>query len=187
MTPSYTAPPQTLVAKTAPSLPQLQLPLPFTLIRRPGNLAGQPGKARWALCVLQRTTVRARGMADSRRVRTQILLASHDMDMPLCRTGAPFDLHIALTLELAPSWASLVPERHAFQVIQQTAPVVGEHLGILDSLLRPVLIPPRYIVLRVLEVGKLVAEAFLDEDRSVVLVDNRLLILHITSVWAQGA
>ena len=66
---------------------------------------------------------------------------------------------------------------HALEAVHEAAPVVGQHLGVLDALLGPVLVPARHIILGVLEVNKLVANALLNEDRSVVLVDDRFLVL----------
>lgn len=70
-----------------------------------------------------------------------------------------------------------LPKGHALQLIQQTAPVVGQHLGVLDSLARPVLVPAADVVLRRLERDELVADALLDENGPVVLLNNRFLVL----------
>ena len=58
----------------------------------------------------------------------------------------------------------LVSKRHPLKVIQQTSPVVSQHLAVLDPLLSPVLVPSRYIVLSVLEVRKLVSETLFDKN-----------------------
>lgn len=88
-----------------------------------------------------------------------------------------FLLHTTPQPESAVSHDDLVAERHAFQVVQQAPPVISEHLRILHTLLRPVLIPPRDVILSVLEMNQLIAKTFLDEYRAVVLVDNGFLVL----------
>lgn len=72
---------------------------------------------------------------------------------------------------------TLLPQRHALELIQQPAPVVCQHLGVLDALARPVLIPPADVVLRRLECDELISQALLDKDAAVVLLNNRLLVL----------
>lgn len=60
---------------------------------------------------------------------------------------------------LTPSHTSrrrLVTRRHPLQLVQQPPPVISQQLGELDPLLRPVLVPPRDMVLRRLEVYQLV-------------------------------
>ena len=71
----------------------------------------------------------------------------------------------------------LFAERHPIQLIQQATPVVSEHFGVLDSLLCPVLIPPRNMILGVLEVDELVTDTLLDKHGAVVLIDNGFLVL----------
>jgi hypothetical protein len=66
---------------------------------------------------------------------------------------------------------------HALEAIHESTPVVSQHLCVLNALLGPVLVPARHIILGVLEVYKLVADALLDEDGPVVLVDDRFLVL----------
>ncbi len=78
-----------------------------------------------------------------------------------------------------------VTKRHPLEPIKKAPPVLGKHLGVLHPLLRPVLVPPRYVILCVLEVCELVAETFLDEDRPVVLVDNRFFVLLVASCEQQ--
>lgn len=75
----------------------------------------------------------------------------------------------------------LLTQRHAVKLVEQSAPVVGQHLGVLDPLLRPVLVPTRHMVLGVLEVDELVADALLDEDGPVVLVYDGFLVLRQVS------
>lgn len=67
--------------------------------------------------------------------------------------------------------AILLAKRHPLQLIQQAAPVVRQHLGVLDPLAGPVLVPAANVVLRRLEREKLVADALLYEDAAVVLLD----------------
>ena len=71
----------------------------------------------------------------------------------------------------------LVSEGHALELVEESSPVVREHLRVLDPLLRPVLVPPADLILRLLEVDQLVPKALLDEHGPVVLVDDRLLVL----------
>jgi hypothetical protein len=66
----------------------------------------------------------------------------------------------------------LVSKGHAFQLIEKPPPVVCQHLRVFDPLLRPVLVPPANVILRLLKVHKFVPDAFLDEDGPIVLVDN---------------
>lgn len=80
----------------------------------------------------------------------------------------------------------LVTQRHALEVIEEAAPVVGKHLRVLDSLLGPVLVPPGDVVLSVLEVNKLVPDALLHEHGTIVLVHNRLLVLLELLVNGEG-
>lgn len=71
----------------------------------------------------------------------------------------------------------LISQGHALERVQKTAPVIGQHLGILDSLAGPVLVPARDVELGALEGNELVTQAFPDKDGPVVLVDNGFLIL----------
>lgn len=82
----------------------------------------------------------------------------------------------------ARQWSLLVARRHTLQLVQQTPPVIGQHLAVLDALLRPVLVPARNVVLRRLEIHQFVAQALLDEDRPVVLCDDGFLVLGRTSI-----
>lgn len=82
----------------------------------------------------------------------------------------------------ARQWRLLVARRHTLQLVQQTPPVIGQHLAVLDALLRPVLVPARDVVLRRLEVHQLITEALLDEDGPVVLCDDGFLVLSQTSI-----
>lgn len=50
-----------------------------------------------------------------------------------------------------PLGVHLIPKRHAFQVIQQSSPVVRQHLRVLDPFLGPVLGQFRHVILRVME------------------------------------
>ena len=71
----------------------------------------------------------------------------------------------------------LITQGHALKLIQQSAPVVGQHLCVLDSLAGPVLVPAADVVYRILENDEFVADAVLYKDGTVVLVDNGLLVL----------
>lgn len=93
---------------------------------------------------------------------------------PATRSTTPPPAHPA-----HPSNRSSLPQRHPLQLIHQPPPVIREHLGVLDPLLRPVLAPPRHVVLRRLEVAQLVADALLYEDGAVVLADDALFVLFV--------
>lgn len=179
---SYTTATTSEQINTDQARPRASPASPFPIIGHLRALSDQPGEPDGSRRLLKQTTAH---VANGRRQRVQVLLTCHDADLPCRRTPTQLDLDRTSTLQLAPSRASLVPERHALQVIQQTPPVVGEHLGILDPLLRPVLVPPRHVVLRVLKVNKLVAETLLDEHGPVVLVDNRLLVLHTSRQYGR--
>lgn len=71
----------------------------------------------------------------------------------------------------------LVSQGYALKLVEEPAPVIRQHLRVLDALLGPVLVPPRDVVLSGLEGDELVADALLDEDGAVVLVDDGLLVL----------
>ena len=73
--------------------------------------------------------------------------------------------------------AALLAQRHALELVEEPAPVVRQHFGVLDPLARPVLVPPANVVLRGLEGDELVAEALLDKDATIVLLDDRLFVL----------
>ena len=73
----------------------------------------------------------------------------------------------------------LVAERHAIQLVEQAAPVVGQHFAVLDALLGPVLVPARDVVLRLLEVDELVADALAHKHGAVVLVHDALFVLRV--------
>ena len=66
----------------------------------------------------------------------------------------------------------LVTQGHALELVQETAPVVRQHLGVLDSFPCPVLIPAADVVLRRLESDELVSDTLLDKDRPVMLLDD---------------
>jgi hypothetical protein len=71
----------------------------------------------------------------------------------------------------------LVSKGHTLHLLAQSPPVVGLKLGILDSLLTPVLVQSTDMILRLLEELKLVADAFFDKDSTGMLLDNGLLVL----------
>jgi hypothetical protein len=73
----------------------------------------------------------------------------------------------------------LFPERHALQLVEQSPPVVSQHLRVLDAFLGPVLVPAADVVLRLLEEDELVADALTDEHGTVVLVYDAFLILWV--------
>ena len=79
--------------------------------------------------------------------------------------------------------STLVSHRHVFDFITQCSPIVGLQFGILDSLLGPVLVQSTDMILRLLEKGQFIANAFLDKDAAGVLVNNRLLVLSTVSKW----
>jgi hypothetical protein len=70
-----------------------------------------------------------------------------------------------------------VPKRHALQLIQQPSPIISQHLGVLDPFSRPVLVPATDVVLCRLESDELVADALLDKNGPIVLLNNGLLVL----------
>lgn len=70
-----------------------------------------------------------------------------------------------------------VAQGHALELVHEATPVVGQHLGVLDPLGGPVLAPAADAVLRRLEGDELVPETLAHEDGSVVLLDDRLLVL----------
>lgn len=85
-------------------------------------------------------------------------------------------MEAAAAVEVLPGRA-LVAEGHALELVKEAAPVVRQHLRVLDALLRPVLVPPADVVLRLLEVDQLVPHALLDEHRPVVLCHDRFFVL----------
>lgn len=79
-------------------------------------------------------------------------------------------------------WRALVAQRHALELIEQPSPVVSKHLCVLDSLSSPVLVPAADVVLRRLERDQFVADALLDKDGTVMLLDNGFLVLFLVLV-----
>lgn len=71
----------------------------------------------------------------------------------------------------------LLAKGHAIQFIEETPPVVRQDLGVLDPLLRPVLVPPRHVVLGGLEVSELVSDTLADKHGPVMLLDDGFLVL----------
>lgn len=78
---------------------------------------------------------------------------------------------------LLPSLSISIAQRHSIQLLVEGSPVLCRELGILDTLLAPLLVCAADVVLRVLEVHNLIANALLYENSSSMLVDNRLLVL----------
>lgn len=72
---------------------------------------------------------------------------------------------------------SSVAQGHTFDLLAESAPVVGLELAILDALLTPVLVQTADMEHGGLEECDFVTEAFLDEDPARVLVDDGLLVL----------
>jgi len=70
-----------------------------------------------------------------------------------------------------------ITQRHTLNTIHQSPPAIRLQLGILDALLRPLLMRPGNPPDHALEEDDLVAHAFLDEDAARVLVDDGLLVL----------
>ena len=69
------------------------------------------------------------------------------------------------------------PQRHSLQLLAECSPIVGLQLSVLDPFLTPVHMQLADVILRLLEVNNLVANALLDENTSCVLCDDRLLVL----------
>lgn len=74
-----------------------------------------------------------------------------------------------------------ITKGHGLKLLAQRFPILCTQLGILDTLLRPLLVHSADVVLGSLEVYNLVANTFLDEDATSVLVDYRLLVLRLVS------
>lgn len=70
-----------------------------------------------------------------------------------------------------------VAERHAFNSIHHSPKVIGLKLGVLDTLLCPVLVQSCNTADRRLEENQLVPHALLYENATSVLVDDGLLVL----------
>ena len=66
---------------------------------------------------------------------------------------------------------------HSFYLFTESSPIICLKFGIFDSLLTPVLMQAADVVLAVLEVKKLVTNAFFDKDAASMLLHNRLLVL----------
>lgn len=79
---------------------------------------------------------------------------------------------------------NLLAQRHSLDLFAKRPPVVRLELRILDTLLAPVLMQLAGVILRVLEVEQLVADALLDEDAAGVLLHDRLLVLHTKAILA---
>ena len=77
---------------------------------------------------------------------------------------------------------TLVAQRHAFHAVDQSPPAISLELGVLDSLLRPLLVCPRDAPDHALEEDDLVSHALFDEHTARVLVDDRLLVLQKNKV-----
>ena len=67
-------------------------------------------------------------------------------------------------------------------LLTQPPPIIRLQLGILDTLLAPILMCTTDMVLTLLEVDKFVSDAFFDEDAAGVLVDNGLFVLRFVSL-----
>ena len=78
--------------------------------------------------------------------------------------------------------STLVAQWHAFHAVDQSPPAIGLELGVLDPLLRPLLMCPRDAPDHALEEDDLVSHALFDEDAARVLVDDRLLVLQENKV-----
>ena len=61
-------------------------------------------------------------------------------------------------------------------------PVVGLQLGILYTLLCPVLVPPTDVVLRLLEKDKLISNALFDKHTTSMLSDDGFFVLENVNV-----
>lgn len=72
----------------------------------------------------------------------------------------------------------LITQRHPFDGVDASTPIVRLEFRVLDPLLRPVLVEARDAVLAVLEVQQFVAQALDDEDAAGVLGDDGLFVLH---------
>lgn len=75
-----------------------------------------------------------------------------------------------------------VSQRHPFHLVSQRPPIVSLQLGILDPLLTPVLMQPADVILGLLEIDQLVADALFDEYPARMLLHNRLFVLPNLSV-----
>ena len=71
----------------------------------------------------------------------------------------------------------LFSKRHVLYLFTQGSPITSLQLCVLDSFLAPVLVQFANVVLRLLEVNELVADAFLDKHASRMLIDYRLFVL----------
>lgn len=74
-------------------------------------------------------------------------------------------------------WRALVAQRHALELIQESTPVFGQHLCVLYTLSSPVLVPSTDMVLCRLEGDEFVADAFLDENGAIMLLNNGFFVL----------
>lgn len=63
----------------------------------------------------------------------------------------------------------LISKRHTIDLLRQASPIIRLELGILHTLLCPVLIPTWYMILWLLEKYKFVANTFFYEDAASVL------------------
>lgn len=66
----------------------------------------------------------------------------------------------------------LVTVGHALDLVAEISPVVCLQLGIFDPLLAPILMQAADMILALLEVGELVADALLDENAPGMLLHN---------------
>jgi hypothetical protein len=74
-------------------------------------------------------------------------------------------------------FARSICRRHTLHLLTQRPPIIRLQLRVLDTLLTPFLMQPGDMVLALLKVRQLVADALLDEDAAGVLLDDRFLVL----------
>jgi hypothetical protein len=86
------------------------------------------------------------------------------MDPPF-RMGVQF-YYAAIVLDV------LFPSRHAVHFLAEAPPIVSLQLGIFDPLLTPVLMKSADMILAVLKIQKLIADAFFNENTARMLLHD---------------
>ena len=76
----------------------------------------------------------------------------------------------------------LVAQRHMLNLLVEPSPIIGLELRIFDAFLAPILMQSTHLILRLLEIDQLIANAFHNEHASSMLIDDGLLVLQFGTI-----
>jgi hypothetical protein len=71
----------------------------------------------------------------------------------------------------------LIPRRHTLDLFTQPPPIIRHQLGILDSLLAPILMQPTNMIHALIEEPQFISDTLFDKHAAGVLLNNGFLVL----------